>query len=163
MADKVVRKPAVRKTAPRSSNRKAPTREVGGNGAGRHSKAVFIAIGAFVVFFGMSLAIGFSDSGQINVSSTFNTIRTSGTEEQQEQLRNIPVQQGRSALPDGGLVPSGDVNPEPVVPEPETASSTATTTDETASSTDSVTEESPTETAEEVGDESSPSDTGEVE
>lgn len=139
MAEPVVRKRATRKVARKTTTRKAPTRETAVDVSPERSYFPLIVIGVLILIIGGSVAIGFSDDGQINISDTINNKKIHGTEEEKAALQNIPVQPSRPALPDGGLVPTTQKNPNPPKPiETDTASTTASSTDATASSTDEV-------------------------
>lgn len=140
MAEPVVRKQATRRAVRKTAPRKAPTYEASGEVSAERSYVKFIVIAVFVLIVGGSVAIGFSDSGQINITNTINNKKEYGTPEEKEQLQNIPVQPSRPALPDGGLVPTTAVNPNPP-PGPatsEVASTTATTTSTTTESAATV-------------------------
>lgn len=145
MADEIVRKTTTRKRVAKTTTRKAPTHsdEPEVTKASARSYTPFIVVAVFVVLVGGSVAIGFSDDGQINVSHTINDRKINGTPEEQSQIQNIPVQQNRSNKPLGGLVPSKAEN-KPPEPQVEAASTTASSSEETASST----EESSTDTGE---------------
>lgn len=142
------RKTAARKTAA-TVVRKAPARESAFQTArsGRSPKTTIIVLAVFVVIFGISFAIGYSDRGVIDVSSKITERKLQGTLEEQERLRTVPVQQTQASSPNGGLVGTG--KSEPVVVPQGPASTTASTTDEVASTTTSSTV--PEDTVEEEG------------
>ena len=147
MADNVVRKRATRKVATKTV-RKAPTRTESG-GEERRNLMPFVAIAVFVLVIGVSVAVGFSDDGEINIEGTINERRISGTDEEKAALQNIPVQRKRPSAPNGGLVPTTDPNPDsvPKPPVEETASTTATSTDEVLEDGETATTEENTDGA----------------
>jgi len=148
MEEKVVRKTTAKRVVRKTAARKAPT-QVADTGA-REGRTMlpFVAIGIFIVIVGASVAIGFSDSGQINVENTINYKRDHGTEEEKQELQNIPVQRTRPSVPNGGLVPTTDPDPGAAVVAPEpVATSTATSTDETIEGSEEGGEEATDETA----------------
>jgi len=163
MVEKAVRKTAtkktVRKTATKkavsktTSRRKAPTPVAKQKQQSQHSQRMtLVAIGIFILILGTSIFIGFSGDGQISINETITQQKEDATPEELNRIESVPVQQTRSAQPDGGLVPSG-VPEEKVVPKPVATStdSTASSSDATATSTDEVAEET-SEDATEVGD-----------
>ena len=160
MAEKVVRKRATKNVATKTTARKAPTRTESSAGDGQRSLAPFIAIGFFALVVGVSVFLGLSDSGQINVADTLQQKRDSGTDEEREQLKNIPVQNNKPKVKDGGLVPTTDVNPQVLVPTPaDSASSTASSTDASATSTEAVADEGGEVPTEETATTDTPAET----
>jgi len=123
--------------------RKAPTAIASSKAARKRKKKQNLVVAVMILAgIGASAAVGYTDKGQIDIQKTM--------EERNERIRNntlnetdngtqnviVPVQ-NTSKKPDGGLRGSGIVEP-PKAPEPEVASTTATSTDEMASSTDEV-------------------------
>ncbi len=150
MEDNVVRKTTARKVVRKTAVRKAPTQAAPEGVRERRTMLPFMAIGVFVVIVGASVAVGFSDDGQINVENTINNKRDFGTEEEKEALQNIPVQRARPSAPNGGLVPTADPDPGAPAPVPvETGTSTATSTEEGAEASE---ESSEGETADETSE-----------
>lgn len=136
MADKVVRKRATKKVATKTTVRKAPTRTKQSVVSERRNLALPIAGGVFVIILGISVAVGFSDGGQIDITETVAERMNTATPEEQAKMNSLPVQKARTAAPDGGLVPTSDVNPQtpttPPPPPPETSSTTANATSSSA-------------------------------
>jgi len=132
---------SVRKTAAPSA-RKAPSRVVVERSKGGSPKIFFGGLLFFVVLLGISAAIGFSGSGQLDVESSIAQRKQNASPEEQEIMKSVPVQQTQTAAPNGGLVGMGDSEiPPPPPPVVETASSTASSTEATASSTEPIAEE----------------------
>ena len=106
--------------------------------------AILISIGI-----GSSAAVGVTDEGQINVQQAIEDrnerIRTN-TQDERDVLTStveVPVQNSIRSKPQGGLwgrSPDDPARQEVVTPEPDTGTSTASTTEATASSTDEVIE-----------------------
>jgi hypothetical protein len=134
------RKTAVRKTAAAvasaqaAPSRKAPARTSPAP-VRKKGKRNLIAFGVFIVAVAGSVAVGYSDKGQIDITSNVSLEQNTGTGEQQT-FQNIPVQQTQNGMPNGGLVGSSDQSqPAPQTPE---LDAQATSTSDTATSTDSV-------------------------
>ena len=162
MAEKVVRRTTAKKTVRKTSGvttatrtparrstvssvRKAPTELRSSTSVSRgktHGKTFIIGLIFFVVLLGVSALIGYSDKGQLNVEATIAKRIQSATPEEQESLKDVPIQQQQTVVPNGGLVGMGQSAPPPP-PEPvsTTTDSTATSTEETASSTSQAEEE----------------------
>ena len=111
----------------------------------------FVAIGVFLVIIGVSIGVGFSDVGVIDIQGRIDDKKQNATPDELTELNNIPVQRSLPKAPHGGLVPT-EIQPTGSPPAPiETGTSTATSTDESASSTEAVVEESAEEEVAEEG------------
>jgi hypothetical protein len=145
-----VRKTAVKKAVRRTTTKKAPARKTTARttssvsrkapvvrttktpqSKGASGRTFLIGMIMFLILIGVSVAIGYSDKGPLDVEQTITLRKQNATPEEQQVLNNVPTQQ-QNTVPNGGLVGVGKA-PKPVVEE-----STATTTDETASSTDAT-------------------------
>lgn len=148
MPEKVTKKSTTKKVATKkTTRRKAPTRTKAAPASKKPNFIPFIAIGVFMVIVGASIAIGFSDNGVIDINATVAERRSQVAPEEQAQFDNIPVQQARKDVPDGGLVPTNNVDsgantqtpPPAPTPEPtETATSSDESVAEVATSTEST-------------------------
>lgn len=147
MAEKEVRKTTTKKAVRRTTTktvsartqevktavapRKAPVRVQQSSLSERRSpKVLFVGIFIFLVMVGISVGIGLSDKGQVDVAGAITERKQRGTPEEQEAFKTVPVQQNQNNVPNGGLVGTGQSEPVPVVVPP-----VATTTPSTASST----------------------------
>lgn len=152
MEEKVVRKTTTKRMVRKTAARKAPTQVADTVVRGERERRTllpFAAIGIFVVIVGASIAVGFSDDGQINVENTINNKRQHGTEEEKQALESIPVQRARPSAPNGGLVPTTDPDPDaPAAAPVEVGTSTATSTDEATEDAEGETEAETAETTE---------------
>lgn len=143
MEDKVVRKRTTKKVARRTTARKAPTRVPVENKEGRNLLP-FVVLGVFTVVIGISVAVGFSGDGQINVADTINERKNNATtEEERTILETVQVQKQRPAVRNAGLVPSSKVDNSVLPPAPatEVSSSTATSTSAETDEADSSSED----------------------
>ncbi len=159
MPEKVVRKTTAKKTVRRtvtktvparstvsktvaSSGRKAPVRitpaPITASPRKKTPKPVFIGIALFIVLLGVSVAIGYSDTGELNVENMISLRKQNATGAEHEALLSVPTEQTDSAVPNGGLVGMGQSDPV-VVP-----AVVATSTDSTATSTATSSEASVT-------------------
>lgn len=162
MAEKVVRKKTTKKTttkttrkrvakmasverAAETTTRKAPT-TIASNRADTMYTRKVIALSSvlFLVFVGISVAVGFSGDGEIEVSREYERQLSVATDEERaaiEKASNPP--QPRNNLPMGGLIgaKTGGTNPPKPAPVAQTGTSTASSTD-TASTTERVAGES---------------------
>ena len=147
MAEKIVRKKAVKKTTARKAPSRVPQKT-------KHSNiGFFIMLGVFLLALGVSAVVGLSDKGAINVADIISDKTKNASPEEKAKFKTIPVQ-NKSSKPNGGLVPSNAEDafkaPEP---ELENASSTASSSDAIATSTSEVVSENSDEPAEEDLDE----------
>lgn len=135
MDKKIPRKQPAKKTTRKTVSRKAPTK-VAANRARRKNKNVALGVSlvVFCVFVSISIVIGYSDSGQINVSNTISEKKNNGTLEEQEKIKHIPVQQSQQNIPNGGLIPTSD--PDQSTRKVIEQESTGTSTEQSASSTE---------------------------
>ncbi len=139
----------VRKTAARST-RKAPTGlaerkgRVARESKSRRRKTLIIAASLMVVL-GGSIALGFSDSGEINVSQTVTT-RVEEARERGEDVKMPAPQTERNKKPNGGLVSSGKPQKTITVQKPAITPTVAPTASTTATSTATSTESMSNET-----------------
>lgn len=153
---KTVRKTATAATSPRasvrrstvSSTRKAPTESATASYRGENkqrSKTFIIGCIFFAVLLGVSAMIGYSDKGQLNVEATIASRIKNASPEEQESLRDVPIQQQQTVIPNGGLVGMGQSEPPPAPPAPISTSTdaTASSTDVVATTTKEVVEETP--------------------
>lgn len=106
-------------------------------------KSQFIATAICFVIIGGAIAVGYSDTGSIDVTHVISERKQNASPQEQELFKTIPVQQGQSNVPNGGLVGSGKSAP---VPPPVTA----TSSDATASSSDASATSSPQQEGEEA-------------
>lgn len=124
----------VPRPTPPVSGRRAPTPlRAERTATAKSRQSLFVALILFFVLSGVGVAIGMSDSGQIDVVAVVNERNervNRGEVRTGESTITVPVQNG-DVRPNGGLVPA-DPGSIPPPPEPEAA----TTTDATASSTD---------------------------
>ncbi|MFT7507200.1 MAG: hypothetical protein ACI92I_000340 [Acidimicrobiales bacterium] len=136
------------KTVTKSAVRKAPT-SVPETQKGKINVVVITGVVAFIFFVGVSVFVGVSGEGQISIKETIESQKEGASQEERDLIDTIPVQQTRTAVPDGGLVPSGVpvAEPEPVVVVDDTV---ASSTDAVASSTDEVLQEEQEVASEEV-------------
>jgi hypothetical protein len=130
-------------------SRKAPTPFSGKKAAQSKLRKRNIIIGVVMIIgIGSSAAVGLTDSGQINVNETIEArnerVRnnTANNDDVASGVVEVPVQNTNSALPNGGLVGTGDAQPRVPVTPPveELATSTATSSDVVASSTEDLSE-----------------------
>jgi len=137
------RKTAARKTAsstvahstPASVPRKAPSRFSPQAAPRRKSKKKLIAGTLFfLVMLCASIAIGYTDKGQIDVSSVIATRKGNATPEEQQAFQTVPVQQTQNNLVNGGLVGSGNQNAQ--TPPQQEVLPVSTSTEPAASSTE---------------------------
>ena len=156
MEEKVVRKRTTRKVAKKTVSRKAPTRatSVSNTGSEKNNVALYVSIVVFLLFVGVSVVVGYSDKGEINIDATITNIEQNGTPEEREQLKNIPAQKAKSKGRNGGLIPTTDTD-KSAVPTPESTEENASSTESTASSTEEIAEgeESTSEDSEPANDE----------
>jgi hypothetical protein len=121
-----------------------------------------VAVGVFVVVLGISVAIGFSDGGAIDVATTINDRKSTATEAERADLASVPVTQSEPVRRRPALVPTTDVDPDipPPAPKPaatSTATSTAASTDTAATTTAPVTPDSEVDgSVDEVSEDSGP-------
>lgn len=148
---KTTQKRAVKKTTATrvaatvdSSSRKAPTKLASERADMIYSrKVIMLSSALFLVFVGISVAVGFSAEGEIEVSREYERRLSNATEEERtaiEQATKAP--QPKNNLPMGGLVGarSGGTNPPKPDPAPaDTGTSTASSTDAQATSTPETT------------------------
>lgn len=117
--------------------RKAPTPIASTKKANKtKQKRTALALVILVFGFGCSVAIGYSDKGQIDVGGIITERNKKAQDEGDTRLINVPVQNRQA---DGGLVGMGDL--EPASPPEPVATTTASSSDETASSTDEIVED----------------------
>jgi hypothetical protein len=142
------RKTAVRKTtdAPSKSAvasvRKAPARTSVATPRRRGSKKTIVLGVILLCIVGASVAIGYSDKGQIDVTSLIAARKQNATPEEQQTFESVPVQQGQSGVVNGGLVGTGA--PSPLVPTNPAPQSASTTPDTATSSDDAAVSEDQT-------------------
>lgn len=147
MAEKVARKKTARKVAKRSVARKAPTNIQSESPRTLRSYLSYIAIGVFIVIVGGSIAVGYMDQGVIDVSGTITERKNNATPEELEEIQNVPTQQAKPRLRDGGLVPTTNVDRSVLNASQQPQSEEiASTTEESASSTQDTAEDSEVET-----------------
>lgn len=143
-------KEAVERTS--ASTRKAPTAVATRESSYRRARTTIILGGAIcVVLLGAGVAIGLSDSGQIDVRDQIAAQRESASPEEQaalDQMARSKNQATEDGRPNGGLVPSSARRKSaPAAPPPaDTSTTSATSTDEAASSSPAVTEDTSTTT-----------------
>jgi hypothetical protein len=117
-----------------SGGRRAPTPlRAERTASSKNRRSLMVALGIFCLLSGVGVAIGLSDSGQIDVVAVVNERNervNRGEVREGESSITVPVQSG-DVRANGGLVPA-DPSSIPPPPTPEAA----TTTDATASSTD---------------------------
>lgn len=137
---KTTNRSVAKKTAKKTTLRKAPTR---GRVIAREDafpyKQVVLVLGSIVVVGGVSLYLGFSDAGQIDIARTLqqNAEQKAAAGEVAgtvEERRAVDAAAKRPRSVDGGLTPSKNQKP---APKP-TATDTASSTEATASSTDAA-------------------------
>jgi hypothetical protein len=134
MTEKVVRKTTAKKvvrrtttktvsatssvTKPvRTTTRKAPVKTaVATPKTKRSPKVLIIGFALFFLVMGVSALIGFSDTGQLNVENTIRDRKQNATGDEKEALQSVPTEQAVSGAPNGGLVGTGQVVEEAVVP-----------------------------------------------
>lgn len=165
MAEKEVRKTAVKK-APRrtttkvvssrtavrkiaasavsSSARKAPARTVRTATPRKNPSAMaIIFLVCMLAIIGGSVVLGFSDSGSIDVADVIASRKQNATPEEQERFNTVPVQQGQGDAVNGGLVGTG--KPQMEVPPPQLdLATTSSSTTQTATTTDALSSEEET-------------------
>ncbi len=98
-----------------------------------------------MVVLGGSIALGFSDSGEINVSQTVTT-RVEEARERGEDVNMPAPQTERNKKPNGGLVSSGKPQKTITVQKPAITPTVAPTASTTATSTATSTESMSNET-----------------
>jgi hypothetical protein len=132
------RKTAVKKTAATTAVRKAPARSVQEPvRRKKRSKAAIIVPLLCLIVVGASVAVGYTDKGQLtltNVNSQSGQPSSQGQEGQEGGTMSVPVQDGQNNAVNGGLVGAGKTPQEPAPVVVEQASST----ENTASSTEAV-------------------------
>ena len=139
---------AVRKTAEPSSVsvRKAPTRPAFQQSSSPFPKQSFkklkvtlLIVFLFSVLLGVSVLIGMSDKGELDVARAIsNRKQNASSDEERQTLLSVPTDQIQPTAPNGGLVGMGAS--ESSVPEP-TIEVSASSTDQSASSTPDSTSE----------------------
>lgn len=145
--------------------RKAPTRKsIVTVKHATSGKMVLFSVIAFFAIFGVSYAIGTTDTGVINVSAVINQraaiLEAKGDFTGSQIARDASASaKTKTAAPNGGLVGRGNKvteqqkNEKKKAKPASTASSTASSTSQTASSTDPVSEDVPSGEEEDVRDE----------
>ncbi len=127
---------------PEEPVRRAPTPIQAERKAAKRGNRALVAIGIFfIVVAGSGVAIGMTDSGQIDVVAVVNERNERvgrGEVREGESTMTVPVQ-NMTGGDNGAMIPADpSLIPTPPPVPAETASSTATSTDETASSTEAV-------------------------
>lgn len=152
-AKKVVRR-TVTKTVPArstvsktvaSSVRKAPVRitstPLTSSSRRKTPKTIFIGIALFIVLLSASIAIGYSDKGELNVENMISMRKQNATGAEQEALSSVPTEQTDSAVPNGGLVGMGQSDPVVVLVVVATSTDSTATSTATSSETSAITDE----------------------
>lgn len=120
-------------------------------------KVIAICLGAFVVISGVSVVLGMSDDGEINVASVVEERKQTAVEEGDAAFESvsIPTNNVVARVPNGGLRGKGkSIQPKPK-PKASSTTAVATTTVNVASSTElAASSTAPIDTEEEVGGES---------
>ena len=140
---------AVAEVVPATARRKSPTfLPTSGTILGSRPKITvkrYVALGVMVAGLALAAFIGYSDKGQIDITSVMterNAKLTAGLADSEGGSGVIVPVQNTSTLPDGGLIGSIEPATVPVPPVVETATttytSTASTTDEVVASDDSA-------------------------
>jgi hypothetical protein len=143
--------------------RKAPTRTVPTQQKNRQPVLLYASLGGFLLVLGVSVAVGMSDSGQINVSSAIATRVQENPLSDSGQPIVVPTNnRGNERVIDSGLTPadpSAQVSAAPadtslealvegeVLGETESAEETTDTTEPTETQTEAATEEDTSEPA----------------
>jgi len=156
---KTTKKRARKSVVTEAPTRKAPTALAEERAFSRMTKhAMYAGLAVFVCMLGASVAIGFSDSGEIDVSAAIEERKRKADEKELRRIEQMAAGQAKEVVPFGGLVSSN----EPAPPKrnllaeakfgtaSSTASTTATTTDDVATSTEELVVEETATTTEEV-------------
>ncbi len=121
-----------KKAVPKKTARKAPTPIASVRAVEKtNNRMALFGIVFFILILGVSIVIGLSGEGQINIGTAISTLKENASQEERDKIDSVSVQKKNTA---NALVPSG-VPVEVPASEP-VATTTASSSIDTASSTD---------------------------